>query len=73
MFCVERSDGPDIWFQEQCFRPKAVWPQISTTIRMEAPYDALLSAKEKFKSFTLLDEVALTVLDGGLRSERGDE
>ena len=19
MFCVERSDGPDIWFQEQCF------------------------------------------------------
>ena len=19
MFCVERSDGPDIWFKEQCF------------------------------------------------------
>ena len=19
MFCVERNDGPDIWFQEQCF------------------------------------------------------
>lgn len=40
---------------------------------MVAPNDALLAAEEKFKAFTLLDEVALIVLDRELGFDRGDE